>query len=39
MSKAKDKKMKNPLVFMDISINEGPTERIVFEVILLSRTF
>ncbi|KAL8100742.1 peptidyl-prolyl cis-trans isomerase CYP63-like isoform X2 [Apium graveolens] len=32
MSRAKDKKMKNPLVFMDISIGEGPVERIVFEL-------
>lgn len=32
MSRAKDMKMKNPLVFMDISIDEGPAERIVFEL-------
>lgn len=32
MSRKKDMKMKNPLVFMDISIGEGPPERIVFEL-------
>lgn len=39
MSRTKDKKMKNPLVFMDISIGEGPAERIVFEVIFHQELF
>lgn len=32
MSRTKDMKTKNPLVFMDITIDEGPAERIVFEL-------